>query len=57
MPPDGGGCGQRAAGLIGGAALVGGYVGASLGRRLPAPVLRGAIAALGVVAIVVLETR
>jgi uncharacterized membrane protein YfcA len=46
-----------AAGLIAGGSLVGGYVGASLGRRLPTPVLRGAIAALGVIAIVVLETR
>jgi uncharacterized membrane protein YfcA len=46
-----------AAGLIAGGSLVGGYVGASLGRRLPTPVLRGAIAALGVVAIVVLESR
>ena len=46
-----------AAALIGGPALVGGHVGASLGRQLPAPVLRSAIAVLGVVAIVVLETR
>lgn len=46
-----------AAALIGGPALVGGHLGASLGRQLPAPVLRGAIAVLGIVAIVVLETR
>jgi uncharacterized membrane protein YfcA len=46
-----------AAGLIAGGSLAGGYVGASLGRRLPTPVLRGAIAALGIVAITVLLTR
>jgi uncharacterized protein len=46
-----------AAGLVAAGALVGGYGGASLGRRLPSAVLRGAIAVLGVVAIVVLVSR
>ncbi len=46
-----------AAGLIAAGSLVGGYSGASIGRRLPAAVLRGAIAVLGVVAIVVLVGR
>jgi uncharacterized membrane protein YfcA len=47
----------RAAGLVAGGSLVGGHVGSTLGRRLPAPVLRTAIVALGVVAIWVLLTR
>jgi uncharacterized protein len=47
----------RAAGLVAGGSLVGGYVGSTLGRRLPAPVLRTAIVLLGVVAIVVLVRR
>ncbi|MBB3675413.1 sulfite exporter TauE/SafE family protein [Modestobacter versicolor] len=47
----------RAAGLVAGGSLVGGFVGSTLGRRLPAPVLRTAIVALGLVAIVVLLTR
>jgi uncharacterized membrane protein YfcA len=46
-----------AAGLVAAGSLVGGYGGASIGRRLPAAVLRGAIAVLGVVAIVVLVSR
>ena len=46
-----------AAGLVAGGSLVGGWLGSSFGRRLPATVLRGAIVALGVVAIVVLVTR
>jgi uncharacterized membrane protein YfcA len=46
-----------AAGLVAAGALVGGYTGASIGRRLPSGVLRGAIAVLGVVAIVVLVSR
>jgi uncharacterized membrane protein YfcA len=41
-----------AAGLIAAGSLVGGSVGAALGRRLPAPVLRAAIVVIGVVAIV-----
>jgi uncharacterized membrane protein YfcA len=46
-----------AAGLVAGGSLVGGYVGSTLGRRLPAPVLRTAIVALGLVAIGVLLNR
>jgi uncharacterized protein len=46
-----------AAGLVAGGALVGGYVGSSVGRRLPAVVLRTVIVALGLVAIAVLLTR
>lgn len=40
-----------AAGLIAAGSLVGGFVGASVGRRLPATVLRGAIVLLGIVGI------
>jgi uncharacterized membrane protein YfcA len=47
----------RAAVLIAGGAIVGGYTGARFGRRLPAPVLRTAIVVLGLVAIGVLLTR
>jgi uncharacterized membrane protein YfcA len=46
-----------AAGLVAVGSLVGGYVGSTLGRRLPAPVLRTAIVGLGVVAIWVLLRR
>jgi uncharacterized membrane protein YfcA len=46
-----------AAALVAGGSLVGGYVGASMGRRLPTAVLRAAIVALGIVAIGVLVTR
>jgi uncharacterized membrane protein YfcA len=46
-----------AAGLVAAGSLVGGYVGSTVGRRLPAPVLRAGIVVLGVVAIVVLLTR
>jgi uncharacterized protein len=46
-----------AAGLVAAGSLLGGYVGARFGRRLPAPVLRTAIVVLGIVAIVVLMTR
>ena len=46
-----------AAGLVAAGSLVGGHVGSTLGRRLPAPVLRTAIVLLGLVAIVVLLTR
>lgn len=38
--------------IIGLGTTVGGYVGASYGRRLPAPVLRGLIVVVGIVAIV-----
>lgn len=38
-------------GLIAGGSLLGGLVGAGVGRRLPAPVLRGVIVVVGVVAI------
>jgi hypothetical protein len=47
----------RAAGLVAGGSLVGGYLGSTFGRRLPAPVLRTAIVLLGLVAIAVLVTR
>ncbi len=46
-----------AAGLVAAGSLIGGWLGARVGRRLPAPVLRGAIVLLGVVAIIVLVTR
>jgi uncharacterized membrane protein YfcA len=46
-----------AAGLVAGGSLVGGYVGSTLGRRLPAPVLRTAIVLLGLIAIGVLLSR
>jgi uncharacterized membrane protein YfcA len=46
-----------AAGLVAAGSLVGGYVGASAGRRLPPIVLRAAIVALGCTAIVVLLNR
>jgi hypothetical protein len=41
-----------AAGLIAGGSVLGGMLGASVGRRLPAPVLRGVIVIVGIVAIV-----
>ena len=41
----------EAAGLIAAGALVGGSIGASFGRRLPAAVLRGVIVVLGIVGI------
>jgi uncharacterized membrane protein YfcA len=47
----------RAAALVAGGSLVGGHVGSTLGRRLPAPVLRTAIVLLGLVAIGVLLNR
>jgi uncharacterized protein len=47
----------RAAGLVAVGAILGGYVGARFGRRLPSAVLRGAIVALGLIAIVVLLRR
>lgn len=47
----------RAAGLVAGGSLVGGYVGSTLGRRLPATALRAAIVVLGLVAITVLLRR
>jgi uncharacterized membrane protein YfcA len=40
------------AGLIAGGSVIGGMLGATVGRRLPAPVLRGLVAVVGVVAIV-----
>jgi uncharacterized membrane protein YfcA len=46
-----------AAGLVACGSLVGGHVGSTLGRRLPAPVLRTAIVLLGLVAIGVLLSR
>ncbi|TFV56350.1 sulfite exporter TauE/SafE family protein [Geodermatophilus sp. DF01-2] len=47
----------RAAALVAAGALLGGYVGARFGRRLPSGVLRSAIVVLGCVAIGVLVTR
>ena len=44
----------EAAGLIALGAVVGGQVGATIGRRVPAPVLRGLVVLVGVVAIVAL---
>ena len=41
----------EAAGLIAAGSLVGGSIGASVGRRLPAPVLRGVIVLLGLLGI------
>ena len=41
----------EAAGLIAAGSLVGGLIGSSVGRRLPAPVLRGTIVILGIVGI------
>ena len=41
-----------AAGLIALGAVVGGQVGALIGRRIPQPVLRGVVVVVGVVAIV-----
>ena len=41
----------EAAGLIAAGSLVGGLIGASVGRRLPAGVLRGVIVVLGIVGI------
>jgi uncharacterized membrane protein YfcA len=46
-----------AAGLVAAGSLLGGYVGARFGRRLPSAVLRTAIVVLGCVAIAVLLTR
>jgi uncharacterized protein len=40
-----------AAGLIAAGSVIGGQLGASVGRRLPAPVLRGVVAVIGVIAI------
>jgi uncharacterized membrane protein YfcA len=40
-----------AAGLIAAGSLIGGAVGATVGRRLPAPLLRGVVALVGIVAI------
>jgi uncharacterized membrane protein YfcA len=41
-----------AAGLIAAGSVIGGVLGASVGRRLPAPMLRGLIVVVGIVAIV-----
>jgi len=47
----------RASGLIAVGSILGGYLGARFGRRLPSAVLRTAIVVLGLVAIAVLLTR
>jgi hypothetical protein len=46
-----------AVGLVAAGSVVGGYLGSTFGRRLPAPLLRAAIVVLGLVAIVVLLRR
>ena len=46
-----------AAGLVAGGALIGGYVGSTVGRRLPPLILRSAIVLLGLAAIAVLLRR
>ncbi|SDG42885.1 hypothetical protein SAMN05421505_104114 [Sinosporangium album] len=46
-----------AAGLVALGSMVGGYLGARVGRRLPAPVLRGIVVCVGVLAIVKLLTE
>ena len=47
----------RASGLIAVGAILGGYIGARFGRRLPSAVLRAAIVVLGLIAIAVLLNR
>jgi uncharacterized protein len=42
----------KAAGIIAAGSIIGGQLGATVGRRLPAPVFRGFVALVGVVAIV-----
>jgi uncharacterized membrane protein YfcA len=42
------------AGLIAAGSIAGGFLGASLGRRIPAPALRGLVVVIGVVAVVTL---
>lgn len=37
--------------------MVGGYVGARIGRRLPAPVLRGLVVIVGITAAIVMMQR
>jgi uncharacterized membrane protein YfcA len=46
-----------AAALVAGGSVIGGFLGSGVGRRLSAPVLRGTIVVLGVVAIFVLLSR
>jgi uncharacterized protein len=41
-----------AAGIIAAGSIIGGQLGATVGRRLPAPVLRGFVAVVGIVAII-----
>lgn len=41
-------------GLIAGGSIAGGFIGAALGRRIPAPVLRGLVVTIGLVAVAVL---
>jgi uncharacterized membrane protein YfcA len=43
----------RIVALIGVGSVIGGQLGATVGRRLPAPVLRGTIVVVGVVALTV----
>ena len=51
-----GGIAWEAAGAIGIGSMIGGQVGGHIGRRLPEPVYRGAIVAVGIAAIVKLVT-
>ncbi len=44
-----------AAGLIAGGSIIGGQLGATVGRRLPAPALRGIVVVVGLIAILKLE--
>jgi hypothetical protein len=46
-----------AAGLVALGSSVGGLLGARIARRLPAPVLRGVVVAVGVVALVILLVK
>ena len=41
-------------GLIGAGSIAGGFLGGTLGRRIPSPVLRGLVVAIGAVAVVTL---
>jgi len=51
-----GGISWPAAGVIAAGSLIGGQVGATIGRRLPAPVYRAVIVTVGIIAIVKLVT-
>jgi uncharacterized membrane protein YfcA len=42
----------KAAGIIAAGSILGGMVGATVGRRLPSPALRGFVALIGLIAII-----